>query len=64
MGSKMIRIGKTIDLFLLIIFTLQVTGITCVCEDSFSTLVVQGELQLQKADLDDGSNAYSHVGYS
>jgi len=60
MGFKFSRIGKIIGLFLLIIFTLQVTDLACIGEDRFvnatNTAGVHGENQLIKADLDEGNN--------
>lgn len=50
------RIGKTIGIFLLIIFTLQVTDITCIAEDSVLNIPAQGEHQLKKADLKEYSS--------
>ena len=53
------RIGKVISIFLFLVFTLQVTDLTCVEEAfSFNTPETQGEYQLTKADLDSGSSGF------
>lgn len=62
MGSQMSCIGKIIGFFLLIVFTLQVTDLTCVDEGvSLKKPGTQSEVQI-KADLDKGSSAYSPAG--
>ncbi|MBI3754290.1 MAG: hypothetical protein HY266_09680 [Deltaproteobacteria bacterium] len=53
---KMIALDKATGIFLLIIFTLQMTDIACIGEDlSLNTLGIQGENQLIKADLKEHS---------
>lgn len=56
----MTRIGKIIGFFLLIVFTLQVTDITCAGDDlTLKTPGIQGSVQIVGADCDDGKRAYS-----
>lgn len=56
----MTRIGKMIGFFLLIVFALQVTDLTCTGEDlSSNNPGIQGSYQLEKADTGKGKNANS-----
>jgi len=56
----MTSVGKFIVFFLLIIFTIQVTDLTCVDEDaSFHGPEKQGEVHLLLADLDEEQGAYA-----
>ena len=58
------RLGKITGFFLLIVFTLQVTDLTCLGEDkAFNSTGIQGEYQfIHAVDMDNGSSAYSPVG--
>jgi hypothetical protein len=62
MGSQMTRIGKIIGFFLLVVFTLQVTDLTCSGDGLPLNTGIHGEKQLIKADVDKGKNAYSPAG--
>ena len=59
----MTRISKIIGFFLLIVFTLQVTDITCAGDDLPSkTYGIEGSVQIMAAGCDDGKRADSPGG--
>ncbi|TAN63180.1 hypothetical protein EPN18_03085 [bacterium] len=58
----MTRTGKIIGLFLLILFTMQVTDLTCVGDDLSLNTFECCENQLIKADSGKGKTAYSLAG--
>lgn len=52
---KMIGNGKIIGIFLLIVFTLQMTGLSCFGESPFQVSGIENEFQLKNADTDMGN---------
>lgn len=59
LNMKMARIGKIIGIFLLIVFALQVTDLTCFGESSFKMSGTQNGFQLKTSDLDNGNGIYA-----
>lgn len=52
---------KTISIFLFVVFTLQVSGLTCFGEPSFKIPGVQGDYQIKISDSDNGGDLYFPV---
>jgi len=58
MGIRITRNIKFLGFFFLLVFTMQVTGLTCFGEDlPLNTSGIQGSSQLIKANLDEGTDA-------
>lgn len=58
---KIDRLVKTMSILLFVIFTLQVSGLTCFGEPLFKIPRVQNDYQIKAIDSDNGGNSYSPV---
>jgi len=58
-NMKITSLVKTMSILFFVVFTLQVSGLTCIGEPLFKISGVQGEYQIKAIDSDNGGGAYS-----